>query len=66
MQAVNNISESVKSNSNKAIKFVRLQKLVKPINVEQALVWEMAKTSTVAFMKAKKYLLVWWREKCFN
>lgn len=66
MQAVNNISESVKSNSNKAIKFVRLQKLVKPINVEQALVWEMAKTSTVAFMKGKKYLLVWWREKCFN
>ena len=38
MQAVNNISESVMSNSNKAIKFVRLQKLVKPFNVEQALV----------------------------
>lgn len=38
MQAVNNISESVMSNSNKTIKFVRLQKLVKPINVEQALV----------------------------
>ena len=48
---------------NKPIKFVYLQKLANQSVLHGANLKEMAKRSTVVFMKKRKSLVVWWREK---
>ena len=66
MQAVNNISENNMSNSSKPIKFAYLQKLANQSMLNDTHVTEMTKTSTVAFMMARNFLVVRCREKRVN
>ena len=65
-KAVNNIAENSMPNSNKPIKFAHLQKIANQSMLHGAHVKEMAKTFTVVFMKARKSLVVRWREKSVN
>ena len=66
MQAVNNISVIAMSNSSKPIKFPHFQKLANQAMLHRAHVNEMAKTSTVAHMKARSSLVARCREKRVN
>ena len=62
-QAVSNISKCAMWNSKKPIKFFHHWKLVSQSTLNQAHVIEITKRCTVAFMKARNYLVVWWREE---
>lgn len=57
-KAINDISESAMSYSNKSIKFAHLKKLANQSMLHGAHLKEMAKTSTVVYMKSRKSLVV--------
>ena len=66
MQAVNNISESIKSNSSKPIKFAQLQKLANQSMMNGVIVIEITKVYTVVFMEVRNSLNLRCKEKHVN
>ena len=58
--------ENTIPDSRKPIKFVHLQKLASQTTLNDAHVIEIAKTSSVAFMKARNFMFVRCRNKRVN